>query len=51
MDKIKEIINRLMDKNQTIATMESCTGGALANHITNCPGARRCVKIWSSNIL
>lgn len=51
MHKTQELINRLMDKNKTISTMESCTGGGLANHITNCPGARRCVEIWSSNIL
>ena len=34
-----EVIKILTAKNKTIATMESCTGGALANSITDIPGA------------
>lgn len=34
-----EIVNRLKEKQLTIATMESCTGGGIANEITNISGA------------
>ncbi len=34
-----EVIKILTKKNKTIAVMESCTGGALANSITDIPGA------------
>ncbi len=34
-----EIVNKLIDKGLTIATMESCTGGGIANVITNVSGA------------
>lgn len=34
-----EIVNLLIEKGLTIATMESCTGGGIANVITNIPGA------------
>ncbi len=36
---MKEIIDLLIENNKTISTMESCTGGALANEITNVPGS------------
>lgn len=36
---MKKIIEILKDKNQTIACMESCTGGMLANEITNIDGS------------
>jgi len=36
---MEEIVKRLKEKNKTISTMESCTGGALCNEITNIPGA------------
>lgn len=36
---MKEIIQLLLEKKQTIATMESCTGGGVANAITNVEGA------------
>lgn len=36
---MKEVIELLKEKKQTIATMESCTGGFLANAITNIEGA------------
>lgn len=36
---MKEIVERLIELNETISTMESCTGGFVANSITNIPGA------------
>lgn len=41
---IKDIIEKLIAKNETISTMESCTGGALANAITNVEGASEVIK-------
>ncbi len=38
-DKLKKIVKFLKEKNKTISTMESCTGGAIVNAITNVPGA------------
>lgn len=40
----KEIIERLTEKKRTIATMESCTGGGVANAITNIEGASEVLK-------
>lgn len=39
-----EIVKLLIQKNKTIATMESCTGGALASEITNVPGSSQVLK-------
>ena len=36
---MEEIIKKLTEDSKTIATMESCTGGAVANAITNVKGA------------
>lgn len=36
---MKEVIEKLIKENKTISTMESCTGGGIANAITNIPGA------------
>lgn len=36
---LKELIEKLIDKKYTISTMESCTGGGLANAITNIEGS------------
>ena len=36
---MEDVVNKLKEKNKTIATMESCTGGGVANAITNIPGA------------
>ncbi len=33
------IVEQLREQHKTVATMESCTGGGLANAITNIPGA------------
>ena len=38
-EKLEKIVNILKDNGKTISTMESCTGGAIANAITNVPGA------------
>ena len=35
---MKEIIEILTKRKETISTMESCTGGMVANEITNIPG-------------
>lgn len=42
--KLEEIVKILTEQNKTISTMESCTGGALANAITNIPGASEILK-------
>lgn len=39
MNNFKSIIQKLTKENKTISTMESCTGGGVANAITNVPGA------------
>ena len=36
---MKNIVELLIEKKKTISTMESCTGGAIANYITNIPDA------------
>ncbi len=36
---MKEIVELLISKGETVATMESCTGGFIANAITNIEGA------------
>ena len=36
---MNEIINKLIKENKTISTMESCTGGYIANEITNQEGS------------
>ena len=39
-ENLEEVIVKLLTKrNETIATAESCTGGLIANRITNVPGA------------
>lgn len=41
---MKEIIEILTKKGKTLATMESCTGGGVANAITNIEGASEILK-------
>ncbi len=41
---MKEVVNRLIELNRTISTMESCTGGGLVNAITNIEGSSRVIK-------
>lgn len=36
---MKDIIELLINRKETISTMESCTGGGLASEITNIPGS------------
>ena len=46
MDETCEIIvKKLKEQNRTIAFMESCTGGYLANSITNISGASDVLKV------
>lgn len=37
--RIKDLVDYLIKENKTISTMESCTGGYIANAITNIEGA------------
>ena len=41
---MKKIIDLLKEKNKTISTMESCTGGGVANAITNIEGASEVLR-------
>lgn len=41
---MKEVVEILTKKNKTISTMESCTGGGVANAITNIEGASNILK-------
>lgn len=41
---MKEVVALLTTKKETIATMESCTGGAIANEITNISGSSEVLK-------
>ena len=43
-NKLREIIKILTEQNKTISTMESCTGGGVANAITNIEGASEVLK-------
>lgn len=38
---MKELVNKLINLNLTISTMESCTGGYLASSITDIPNASK----------
>ena len=41
---MERVVKKLIDSNKTISTMESCTGGAIANAITNIPDASKVIK-------
>jgi len=40
----ESVVNKLIEKGKTISTMESCTGGAIANEITMISGASEVLK-------
>lgn len=41
---MEEVVKELIKQNKTVATMESCTGGGVANAITNVEGASNVLK-------
>lgn len=41
---MEKVVKYLIDNYKTIATMESCTGGELASHITNIAGSSEIIK-------
>ena len=41
---MKKVVDKLIKLNKTISTMESCTGGGVANAITNIPGSSEILK-------
>lgn len=41
---LKQLVNKLKENNKTISTMESCTGGGIANAITNIEGASDVIR-------
>lgn len=41
---VKDLVEKLIEHNKTISTMESCTGGGVANAITNIEGASEILK-------
>ena len=43
-NKWNTIVNNLIEQELTISTMESCTGGGIANEITKIPGASEIIK-------
>lgn len=43
-ENLKKMVDILTSKNKTLATMESCTGGGVANAITNIEGASEVIK-------
>ena len=46
MESLNEkIVNFLKENNKTVSFMESCTGGYLANEITNISGASNVLKV------
>lgn len=41
---VKKLVEELIKNNKTISTMESCTGGGVANEVTNIEGASSILK-------
>ncbi len=41
---MERVVKKLIESNKTISTMESCTGGAIANAITNISDASKVIK-------
>ena len=44
MNEMEKLVKLLIDKEKTISSMESCTGGGFANAITNIAGASDVLK-------
>ena len=44
MDNFEILVNKLIINNETISTMESCTGGALVSEITNVSDSSKVIK-------
>ena len=44
MNGMEKLVNILIEKKKTISTMESCTGGAFVNEVTNISGASEVLK-------
>ncbi len=41
---MKDVVEKLIELKKSISTMESCTGGGVANAITNIPGASEILR-------
>ena len=41
---VNEVVNILIKRNETVSTMEACTGGAIVNAITNVQGSSNVIK-------
>ena len=41
---MNDVVKKLIEEKKTISTMESCTGGGVANAITNIPGSSEIFK-------
>lgn len=41
---MERVVKELINQNKTVSTMESCTGGGVANAITNIPDASKVIK-------
>ena len=41
---MRDVVNLLIEKKKTIATMESCTGGFVASSITDIDGSSNVLK-------
>lgn len=44
MNEMEKLVKMLIEKNKTIASMESCTGGNFVNEVTNIDGASEILK-------
>ena len=41
---MERVVKKLIEQGKTVATMESCTGGGVANAITNVPGSSEVLR-------
>ncbi|MGM9875845.1 MAG: CinA family protein [Bacilli bacterium] len=51
MKDFSNIVKLLIKNNKTISTMESCTGGGVANAITNIEGASEVFKFGALSLV